>query len=75
MITVISTLGIALCAIIALIGMLNFVNAIVTEIISRKREFAMLHSSRKKFLTVQLRQQNIISGKEFLYIQRAFQHF
>ena len=44
MITVISTLGIALCAIIALIGMLNFVNAIVTEIISRKREFAMLQS-------------------------------
>ncbi|MDE7276773.1 MAG: ABC transporter permease, partial [Lachnospiraceae bacterium] len=44
MITVISTLGIALCAIIALIGMLNFVNAVVTEIISRKREFAMLQS-------------------------------
>ncbi|MBD5458362.1 MAG: FtsX-like permease family protein [Lachnospiraceae bacterium] len=44
MVTVVGTLGIALCAIIALIGMLNFVNAVVTEIISRKREFAMLQS-------------------------------
>lgn len=44
MLTVVATLGIALCAIIALIGILNFINAMVTEIISRKREFAMLQS-------------------------------
>lgn len=44
MLTVVGTLGIALCAVVALIGMLNFVNAMVTEIISRKREFAMLQS-------------------------------
>lgn len=41
---VIAALGIALCAIIALIGVLNFINVVVTEMISRKREFAMLQS-------------------------------
>lgn len=37
-------LGGLLCAIIALVGILNFVNAIMTGINSRKREFAILQS-------------------------------
>ncbi|MCR4759317.1 MAG: ABC transporter permease [Oscillospiraceae bacterium] len=36
--------GGTLCGILALIGILNFVNAVVTSIISRKREFAMMHA-------------------------------
>ena len=44
MINVIATIGIALSGVIALIGILNFINAILTQIISRKREFAMLQS-------------------------------
>ena len=44
MVTVITTIGIALAGLIALIGTLNFINAVITEIISRKREFAMLQS-------------------------------
>lgn len=44
MVTVIATIGIALAVLIAVIGTLNFINAIITEIISRKREFAMLQS-------------------------------
>lgn len=44
MVTVIATIGTALAGVIALIGILNFINAIVTEILSRRREFAMLQS-------------------------------
>lgn len=44
MITAIRTIGIALSAVIALIGVLNFINSIVTGIIARKREFAILCS-------------------------------
>lgn len=44
MVTVIAVVGISLAAVIALIGSLNFVNAIVTGILSRRREFAMLQS-------------------------------
>ena len=44
MITVIAVVGSALAAVIALIGVLNFINAVVTQILSRKREFAMLQS-------------------------------
>ncbi|MDE6845129.1 MAG: ABC transporter permease [Lachnospiraceae bacterium] len=44
MITVIATIGIALAVVIALIGILNFINAVITQIISRRREFAMLQS-------------------------------
>lgn len=44
MLTVVSVLGIALSSVIALIGILNFINAMMTEIISRRREFAMLQS-------------------------------
>ena len=41
---VFAIVGITLAAIVALIGILNFINAITTEIISRRREFAMLQS-------------------------------
>lgn len=41
---VIGTIGIALSAVITLIGLLNFINAVITGIIARKREFAMLQS-------------------------------
>ena len=44
MVTVIATIGISLAAVIALIGILNFVNAMITGILSRRREFAMLQS-------------------------------
>lgn len=37
-------LGTALCAIVALVGVLNFFNAIFTGILTRRREFAMLQS-------------------------------
>lgn len=44
MISILSTIGISLSAVIAFIGILNFVNAVFTSIISRKREFAVLQS-------------------------------
>lgn len=44
MVRIMATIGIALSAVIALIGILNFTNAMITEVISRKREFAMLQS-------------------------------
>ena len=37
-------LGGVLCAIIGLVGILNFFNAIMTGILARKREFAVLQS-------------------------------
>jgi putative ABC transport system permease protein len=39
-----TTFGGGLAAILALIGILNFINAIITSIFSRRREFAMLQS-------------------------------
>ncbi len=44
MVGTISTIGIALSVIVAFIGILNFMNAVITGIIARKREFAMLQS-------------------------------
>lgn len=44
MIHVIAAMGIGLAGVIGLIGILNFVNAVFTGIIARKREFAMLQS-------------------------------
>lgn len=44
MIGVIGTVGIALSGVIALIGILNFINSMVTGIIARKREFAVMQS-------------------------------
>lgn len=42
--TMFITVGGALCTIIGLIGLLNFVNSILTGIITRRREFATLQS-------------------------------
>lgn len=42
MVGIIAAIGIALAAVIALIGILNFTNAMITGVIARKREFAML---------------------------------
>lgn len=39
-----AVMGYAISVIIALVGVLNFINSMVTAIISRKREFAMLQS-------------------------------
>lgn len=44
MVLAVSSVGVSLAAVIGLIGILNFINAMLTEIISRKREFAMLQS-------------------------------
>lgn len=44
MIHAITAIGIGLAGVIGLIGILNFVNAVFTGIIARKREFAMLQS-------------------------------
>ena len=44
MVSMISTIGLSMSAVIAVIGILNFINAVFTSIISRKREFAMLQS-------------------------------
>ena len=37
-------LGGALCAIVSIVGILNFFNAILTGILARRREFAMLQA-------------------------------
>lgn len=39
-----AVMGYAVSAVIALVGILNFVNIMVTAILSRKREFAMIQS-------------------------------
>lgn len=44
MTNVVQTIGVALCIVIAVIGVLNFINSILTGIISRKRELAILGS-------------------------------
>lgn len=44
MISMISTIGITLAGVVTFIGILNFINAVITGIIARKREFAMLQS-------------------------------
>lgn len=44
MVGAISMIGTTLAIVIAFIGVLNFINAVFTGIISRKREFAMLQS-------------------------------
>lgn len=66
MITVIATLGIALAAVIALVGILNFINAVITQIISRKREFAMLQSIG--MTTAQLQKTLICEGISYIVI-------
>lgn len=66
MVSVISTIGIALAIVIAFIGMLNFINAVFTSIISRKREFAMLQSIG--MTTEQLRSVVVCEGISYIVI-------
>ena len=39
-----TTVGMALALVVGLIGILNFINSILTGIITRRKEFAMLES-------------------------------
>ena len=41
---VIQTIGVALCIVVAVIGVMNFVNSVLTGIIARKRELAIMNS-------------------------------
>lgn len=66
MVTVIATMGMALTVVIALIGILNFINAMITQIISRKREFAMLQSIG--MTNVQLKKTLICEGISYIVI-------
>lgn len=66
MVGVIATIGIALAAVIALIGILNFVNAVVTGVIARKHEFAVLQSIG--MTNVQLRKMLICEGISYVGI-------
>ena len=66
MVRVIGTIGIALSAVIALIGILNFVNAVITGIIARRREFAMLQSIG--MTNRQLQEMLIIEGISYVGI-------
>ncbi len=66
MVRVIGTIGIALAAVIALIGILNFINAVITGIIARKREFAMLQSIG--MTNRQLQKMLIIEGVSYVGI-------
>ncbi|NBJ91593.1 FtsX-like permease family protein [Parablautia muri] len=69
MVMVIATIGIALAAVVALVGILNFINAMVTAIISRKREFAMLQSIG--MTNGQLRKTLICEGVSYIVISGA----
>lgn len=60
MVWVVGTIGIGLSAVIVLIGILNFINAVVTGIIARKRELAMLQSIG--MINRQLKEMLIIEG-------------
>lgn len=66
MISIVSTIGITLAMIIAFIGILNFVNAMTTEIIARKQEFAMLQSIG--MTNAQLKQTLIYEGISYIAI-------
>lgn len=55
-----AVMGYAISVIIALVGILNFVNSMVTAIITRKREFAMIQSIG--MTKRQLRQMLIFEG-------------
>lgn len=66
MVNVISVIGIALAGVLAFIGTLNFINAVFTGIISRKREFAMLQSIG--MTGKQLRKMLIFEGISYVLI-------
>lgn len=69
MITIIATIGAALAVVVALIATLNFVNAVITQIISRKREFAMLQSIG--MTNAQLQKTLICEGVVYIVISGA----
>ena len=69
MVKIIATIGITLSAVIALIGILNFTNAMITEVISRKREFAMLQSIG--MTGSQLRKTLIFEGVSYIAVSGA----
>ena len=60
MVNAMAAIGITLAVVIAFIGILNFINAVITQVISRRREFAMLQSIG--MTTNQLRQMLIWEG-------------
>ena len=66
MVRIVAVIGIALAAVIALIGILNFINAMITEVISRKREFAMLQSIG--MTSGQLRKTLVFEGLSYVII-------
>ena len=47
--------GGVLCAIIALVGILNFFNVLMTEIMSRAKEFAVLHAVAQEVFVAEWR--------------------
>ena len=69
MVRIVAVIGIALAAVIALIGILNFINAMITEVISRKREFAMLQSIG--MTSGQLRKTLVFEGLSYVIISGA----
>lgn len=58
-----AVMGYAISIIIALVGVLNYINSMVTAIISRKREFAMIQSIGMTKL--QLRKMLIMEGLDY----------
>lgn len=73
MVQVIATIGIVLASVIAFIGILNFMNAVFTGIISRKREFAMLQSIG--MTGKQLRNMLICEGVSYVVIAGVISFF
>jgi putative ABC transport system permease protein len=65
-----TTLGGGLAAILALIGVLNFVNAVVASIFTRRREFAMLQSVG--MTGKQLRKTLFFEGASYTALTAAF---
>lgn len=70
---VIFVIGITLSGVIAFIGFLNFINAVFTGIISRKREFAMLQSIG--MTTRQLQEVVVCEGILYVVIAGALSLF
>lgn len=64
MVNAVAVIGIVLASVIAFIGILNFINAVFTGIISRKREFAMLQSIG--MTTKQLQEMIICEGISYV---------
>ncbi len=61
--------GMAVSVIIAFVGILNFINSMVTAIVSRKKEFAMIQSVG--MTTKQLRKMLIFEGLDYAVLTLA----